>query len=245
MEIYLDLNCIINYTLLKLKRKLLIMPSSTVSPNYNKQTESVSKSRLSKSQNNIYKLENEDTTQTSNSFNNENNFNKNDSIINKSNDKNENMDFSKKTQLFFRRWIILLIFCLITLLSAFNWIQYSIIQDVVIEFYNESLPIESADKYDAVNWLSMVYMLAYIPLVFPTMFLLDRKGLRVSIILGALVNCVGAVIKCFALRSDLFLVAMLGQTFCAIAQSFTLGIPARLSALWFGQNEVSTATSVS
>lgn len=37
---------------------------------------------------------------------------------------------------------------------------------------------------------------------------------------------------------------MLGQTICAIAQAFTLSVPARLSALWFGSNEVALATSV-
>jgi hypothetical protein len=40
------------------------------------------------------------------------------------------------------------------------------------------------------------------------------------------------LVKCAAVRSDLFAVAMLAQTICAIAQAFTLGIPARLSALW-------------
>ena len=37
---------------------------------------------------------------------------------------------------------------------------------------------------------------------------------------------------------------MLAQTLCAIAQIFVLGIPARISAVWFGPNEVSTATSI-
>ena len=73
------------------------------------------------------------------------------------------------------------------------------------------------------------------------------------------------LVKCAAVRSDLFAVAMLAQTICAIAQAFTLGIPARLSALWlvikiffpdstiktqhlkysrFGPTEIATATSV-
>ncbi len=148
------------------------------------------------------------------------------------------------TQLYLRRWVILSIFCLITLLSSFNWIQYVIIQDVVIIFYNQSLPTLQADKFDAVNWLSMIYMLAYIPLVFPSMYLLNRKGLKISVLIGALLNFIGSVIKCCSVRGDLFSVAMTGQIFCAIAQSFILGIPARLSALWFGVNEVSLATSV-
>ncbi|GFS09246.1 feline leukemia virus subgroup C receptor-related protein 2 [Elysia marginata] len=37
---------------------------------------------------------------------------------------------------------------------------------------------------------------------------------------------------------------MFAQTICAIAQVFVLGIPARLAAVWFGPDEVSTATSI-
>lgn len=87
-------------------------------------------------------------------------------------------------------------------------------------------------------------MLCYIPLVFPAMFLLDKKGLKLSIVLGALLTTIGAIIKCFAVRSELFLVAIIGQTFCAIAQAFTLSVPARLSALWFGPTQIALATSV-
>ena len=149
-----------------------------------------------------------------------------------------------QTHVYAKRWTILLIFCMITLLNSFNWIEYSIVQDVIIDFYNESLPSTPAERFDAVNWFSMTYMLCYIPLVFPAMFLLDRKGLKLSCMLGALLTTVGSIIKCFAVRSDLFAIAMIGQTVCAVAQVFTLGIPARLSALWFGPSEIARATSV-
>ena len=149
-----------------------------------------------------------------------------------------------KTKLYLKRWLVLFIFSFISLLNSFNWIEYSIIQDVTIKFYNIILPNGEAAKIDAVNWLSMVYMICYIPLIFPAMFLLDRKGLKLTCVLGALLTSVGALIKCAAVRSDLFAVAMLGQTICAIAQVFTLNVPARLSALWFGSEEIATATSV-
>jgi hypothetical protein len=149
-----------------------------------------------------------------------------------------------QVHVYFKRWLILFVFCFVSLLNAFNWIEYSIIQDVMLVFYNESLPSDEAAQYDAVNWLSMIYMLAYIPLVFPAMFLLERKGLRLSCILGAFLTTLGACVKIAAVRSDLFAVAMLGQAFCAIAQSFTLGVPARLSALWFGPDQIGLATSV-
>lgn len=151
---------------------------------------------------------------------------------------------NKEIKLYFKRWLVLFSFCLVTGLNAFHWIVYSIIQDIVIQFYNQSLPQDTASQYDAANWFSMVYMLCYIPLVFPAMFLLDRKGLRLSCILGALLTTVGSCIKIAAIKPNLFPVAMLAQTICAIGQAFTLSVPARLSALWFGQREAATATSI-
>ena len=43
---------------------------------------------------------------------------------------------------------------------------------------------------------------------------------------------------------DLFAVLMFAQTVAAISQIWVLGIPARLAAVWFGPEEVSTATSL-
>ena len=114
------------------------------------------------------------------------------------------------TQVVFKRWIVLFVFSFITFLNAFNWIEYNIVQDITIAFYNESLPNDHASKNDAVNWFSMVYLITYLPLLFPAMFLLDRKGLKLSCILGSFLTTIGAIIKCLAVRSDLFAVAMLG-----------------------------------
>ena len=149
-----------------------------------------------------------------------------------------------ETKAYFKRWIILITFCLVTFMSAFNWIEHNIIQDVTVAFYNASLPNDNSGQQTAVNWLSMVYMLAYIPLVFPAMFFLDRKGLKLALLLGASLTFIGSLIKCFAIEPKFFLVLMLGQTFCAIAQAFSLSVPAKLSAVWFGSNEVAMATSI-
>lgn len=168
--------------------------------------------------------------------------------INQSNLQNEidtkNVDENFKLKLYPKRWLVLFIFSCVSLINAYNWIEHNIIQDVIELYYNQSLPQSSVAQNDAVDWLSMVYMLCYIPLVFPTMFLLDIKGLKFSVVLGALLTCIGASIKCAAINSKRFAILMLGQTICAIAQAFTLGLPARLSALWFGESEIATATSI-
>jgi MFS family permease len=147
-------------------------------------------------------------------------------------------------KLYARRWLIVTLFASYSMSNAYQWIHLNIIYDKLTYFYNESLPASQYSKDIAVDWLSMIYMLSYIPFVLPSAWLLDRKGLRLVAIIATLLNALGAWVKCAAVHPHLFALLMFAQTICAIAQVFILGIPARLAAVWFGPNEVSTATAI-
>lgn len=147
-------------------------------------------------------------------------------------------------RLYKRRWIMVLLFATYSMSNAYQWIHLNIIGDLVHKYYNASMPGNEYQQLVALDWLSMIYMLAYIPLIFPATWLLDKKGLRICGLLATFLNALGAWIKCGALSPDRFPLLMTGQTVCAIAQIFVLGIPARLAAVWFGPNEVSTATAI-
>ena len=136
------------------------------------------------------------------------------------------------------RWLILFLFIVYSASNAFNWLDLVIISNVLEKYYNVSTM--------AVTWTSMIYMAVYIPLIFPATWFLQKKGLRKSIILGALGNCLGSWIKVIATqRSDwCFPVLFIGQTICAIAQIFVLGIPAELAATWFPSTYVSRACAI-
>ncbi|XP_078656160.1 choline/ethanolamine transporter flvcr2a-like [Branchiostoma floridae x Branchiostoma belcheri] len=131
---------------------------------------------------------------------------------------------------------MLLLFSSYSLSNAFQWIHYSVISNIVVRYYNVSIL--------AVDWLSMVYMLAYIPLIFPATWTLDRYGLRVVGLLGSSLNCIGAWLKVAGVGRERFAVTMFAQTVCSVAQIFILGMPARVAAVWFGPREVSTATAI-
>uniref|UniRef100_A0A8C7YDU8 Choline/ethanolamine transporter FLVCR1 n=1 Tax=Oryzias sinensis TaxID=183150 RepID=A0A8C7YDU8_9TELE len=135
-----------------------------------------------------------------------------------------------------RRWLILFLFTFYSLSNAYQWIQYGIINNIFMKFYG-------VDGF-SVDWLSMVYMLVYIPFIFPVTWLLDVKGLRVTALVANALNCAGTWIKVASARSDMFWVTMLGQLFSAVAQVFILGLPARIAGVWFGADEVSTACSI-
>ncbi|XP_051854372.1 feline leukemia virus subgroup C receptor-related protein 1 [Antechinus flavipes] len=138
-----------------------------------------------------------------------------------------------RTALSPRRFVVLLIFSLYSLVNAFQWIQYSIISNVFEDFYG--VPLTDID------WLSMIYMLVYVPLIFPATWLLDKYGLRLTALLGAGFNALGAWVKCGSVARDLYWVTMLGQVFCSVSQVFILGLPSHVASVWFGPREVSTA----
>ncbi|KAJ4928789.1 hypothetical protein JOQ06_004414, partial [Pogonophryne albipinna] len=138
-----------------------------------------------------------------------------------------------ETKLYLRRFAVLAVFCLYSLSNAFQWIQYSIIANVFMHYYGVT-----SDKVDL---LSIVYMVTYVPLIFPATWLLDRKGLRLTALLGAGLNCAGAWMKCASVSQDRFGVTVSAQVICSVAQVFILGLPSRVASVWFGPKEVSTA----
>lgn len=140
------------------------------------------------------------------------------------------------TRLYHRRWLIVLLFSSYSLSNSYQWIQYSIISNIFMKFYN-------IDTF-TIDWMSMIFMLTYIPLVFPVTWLLDKKGLRVIALVATALNCAGTWIKVASVRPDLFAVTFLGQFCSSFAQVFILGMPSRIASVWFGSGEVSTACSI-
>ncbi|XP_025912983.1 feline leukemia virus subgroup C receptor-related protein 2 [Apteryx rowi] len=135
-----------------------------------------------------------------------------------------------------RRWAVVLLFSSYSLCNAFQWIQYGSINNVFVRFYGVST--------FAIDWLSMSYMLTYIPLLFPVAWLLDKWGLRPIALAGSALNGLGAWVKLGSLKPHLFPITVLGQVICSLAQVFILGMPSRIASVWFGSHEVSTACSI-
>uniref|UniRef100_UPI00359008FD heme transporter FLVCR1-like isoform X3 n=1 Tax=Myxine glutinosa TaxID=7769 RepID=UPI00359008FD len=140
------------------------------------------------------------------------------------------------TRVYPLRWVIVALFSCYSLSNAFQWLEYGIINNIFSKYYN----VSSTD----LDWLSMSYMVAYIPLIFPATWLLDMQGLRVVALLGAALNCAGAWVKTGSAQRHLFPVTMVGQVMCACAQTLILGLPSHIASVWFGPREVSTACAL-
>ncbi|KAL7045994.1 hypothetical protein ACKWTF_002426 [Chironomus riparius] len=135
-----------------------------------------------------------------------------------------------------RRWAILILFVFYSASNSMQWIQFSIIANIIQKYYNVSSTW--------VSWTSMIYMFLYILLVFPGSWVLDKLGLRTAAIFGCLGTCLGAWIKILGVNPDLFYVAFIGQSIVAASQVFILSLPTKLAAVWFGPNQVSSACSI-
>ncbi|XP_019867522.2 uncharacterized MFS-type transporter C09D4.1 [Aethina tumida] len=141
-----------------------------------------------------------------------------------------------KIKVYKTRWLILGIFVLFSASNALQWIQYSIITSTITKYYNISTTW--------VDWTSMIYMVLYIPFIFPGSYILEKLGLRNSIIIGVVGNCVGSWIKVASVDPSRFWVGFIGQSIVALSQVFVLSVPARLAAVWFGPSQVSSACSI-
>ncbi|KAH8025993.1 hypothetical protein HPB51_015342 [Rhipicephalus microplus] len=135
-----------------------------------------------------------------------------------------------------RRYWILLTFCTLSMLNAFQWIQYSIIASVIKDHYGVSDTV--------ISWTSLLYLIGYMTLAFPSAWILDNMGLRITVLIGAVGTALGACIKTFAVKPGQFTLVLVGQAFPAFAQAFILGVPPRLSSAWFKYEELSTACSM-
>jgi hypothetical protein len=79
------------------------------------------------------------------------------------------------------RWVVLLLFLALSMSNAFQWIQFAIINGLVGQFYGISNGV--------VDMTSMIFMITYIPLIFPAMYFLDKYVSLISIVLHAAFFC--------------------------------------------------------
>jgi hypothetical protein len=75
--------------------------------------------------------------------------------------------------------------------------------------------------------MSVIYMIMYIPLVFPATFVVENPkwgNLRMGVLIGAFLNMIGAAFRYWgATQRSGFWIAFFGQSLAAIAQAFILG----------------------
>lgn len=107
------------------------------------------------------------------------------------NDENLEKSLSKvppiEIKLYKRRFLMLFLASFCSMMNAVPQFQFSVIADIVACYYGVSV--------NAADWTSIVYMVIFLPLVFPVMFLMDKKGLRYTVLGGGFLNCLGKILE--------------------------------------------------
>jgi MFS family permease len=110
-----------------------------------------------------------------------------------------------------------------------------------------SITIEAAAFYSVAEleilFLSLVFMIAYIPITFLASWIIDKYDFRIGAGIGAILAGIFGLLRFFAGNNYILLLAF--QIGIAIGQPFVLNSITRLSANWFPESERTSATGLS
>ncbi|MFW9819265.1 MAG: MFS transporter [Candidatus Thorarchaeota archaeon] len=138
-------------------------------------------------------------------------------------------------QVYSSRWKILLLFMFVNITLQILWISFA------------SVTIEAAAFYSVAEleilFLSLVFMIAYIPITFLASWIIDKYDFRIGAGIGAIFAGIFGFLRFFA--SNDYTLLLIFQIGIAIGQPFVLNSITRLSANWFPESERTTATGLS
>lgn len=140
----------------------------------------------------------------------------------------------EKAKVYPYRWIILLSTIPILAMTNVFWLTFAPITSIAEEFYQVS-PLSIA-------FLSMSYMIVYIIISVPASWLVDTKGFRLSMGIGAAATAVFGITR--GIFADNFVIVTIAQLGAAIGQPFLTNSITKVAARWFPVNERATATGV-
>jgi MFS family permease len=141
----------------------------------------------------------------------------------------------KETRVYPYRWVVLLSYVVVAAVSQILWLNFATITTpIMTSLFNVSV--------SDVGLLSMVWPLLFIPLSVPTGILVDKKGFRFAVAVGAVIMAVFAVFRIFS--GEDFTLLLLFQSGAALGQPFVFNGLSKLASLWFPLKERALATGL-
>ena len=138
-------------------------------------------------------------------------------------------------QVYGYRWIVLLLFFLVNVISNILWTTYAPVTTHAMEFYG-------VDEF-LVIFISLVFLIVYIPITFLATWLIDKYEFKIGASIGAILMGVFGFLRFIA--GNNYILALIFSIGIAIAQPFLLNTITKLSANWFPETERTTATGIS
>ncbi len=132
------------------------------------------------------------------------------------------------------RWVVLLVFMVITALNQLLWITFAPITHDAAAFYGVS------DL--SIGLLSLSFMIVYLFVSIPASWTIDRYGFRWAVGIGAVLTGVFGLMR--GLLAQDFAWVMISQIGIAVGQPFILNAVTTVAARWFPFDERATATGL-
>ena len=126
------------------------------------------------------------------------------------------------------RYVILAAFMLITIAIEIQWLTHAAVARPAEVFYSGQF---NPDSFLNIDFLAMVYMLAFLLMSFPASYVIDTYGIRTGLAIGAILLAVFSLAKAFFAGS--FTGVVIAQTGLAVAQPFILNGVTAVTARWF------------
>jgi MFS family permease len=132
------------------------------------------------------------------------------------------------------RWVVLAIYMYVAALTQLYWLNFAAI-DTYLE---KNLNITAM----SVGLLTLVFPLVQVILTMPAGMIIDRKGFKFGVGIGALFTGIFAMLR--LVNPDSYTVLLISQIGIAIGQPFILNGVTKLAVTWFPQKEEATAVGL-
>ncbi len=146
----------------------------------------------------------------------------------------ESINVQKSYEISPYRWVMLLLFIFAGLMTNVIWVSFAPIISESALFYSVSE-----------NWIVILgasYMIAYIPVNFPSCYLIDKYGLKWGVGIGIIITGIFGFIR--GIFAQNFVIVVIAQFMCAIGQPFILNSFTKMAVTWFPESEKTTATGL-
>lgn len=136
-----------------------------------------------------------------------------------------------------KRYLMLFMFFVLVAVNSFQYIAFASITNVIAKFYQVDNIV--------VNWTTVSYMVTFLFLTMPVCWLNRQIGMRNSVLISCAGTTIGLIIKCFSCQPDRFYVGFAGHLVIGLLEPFYHNAYTEIAHVWFPDDEVALATSVS
>jgi len=132
------------------------------------------------------------------------------------------------------RWVVLGVFMAAIIVNQLAWITFAPITGAAAAYYGVS------DL--SIGLLSMVFMIVFIFISIPASWIIDTRGFRVGVGIGAALTGIFGLLR--GLGSHSYTLVFISQVGIAIGQPFILNALTKVAARWFPLHERATAAGL-